>query len=44
MAEKSNPMSKEQQLCRHKRAEKSYSTFKIRRGDHEEIPLIQAKE
>jgi len=25
-------------------AEKSYSTFKDRRGGHEEIPLIQSKE
>ena len=28
--------------CR--RAEGSYSTFKVRRGGHEEIPLIQGKE
>ena len=28
--------------CR--RAERSYSTFKVRRGSHEEIPLIQGKE
>ena len=26
------------------RAERSYSTFKVRRGGHEEIPLIQGKE
>ena len=25
----------------HRRAEKSYSTFKVRRGSHEKIPLIQ---
>ena len=35
---------KEQRLCRHKRAERNYSTFKFRRGSHEEIPLIQGKE
>ena len=43
-AERSNPMSKEQQLCGHRRAERSYSTFKVRRGDGEEIPLVQGKE
>ena len=33
------------QLCsRHRRAERSYSTFKVRRGGTEEIPLIQGKE
>ena len=40
----SNPTSKEWQLCGHRRAERSYSTFKVRRGGHEEIPLIQGKE
>ena len=34
-------MSKERQLCRCRRAERSYSTFKVRRGSPEEIPLIQ---
>ena len=29
-------------MCR--RAERSYSTFKVRRGGCEEIPLIQGKE
>ena len=24
-------------------AERSYSTFKVRRGDHEEIPLVKGK-
>ena len=43
-AERSNPTSKEQQLRRHRRAERSYSTFKVRRGGPEEIPLIQGKE
>ena len=34
-------MSKEWWLCRHKRAKRSYSMFKVRRGDCEEIPLFQ---
>ena len=41
---RSNPTSKEQWLCRHRRAKRSYSTFKVRRSSHEEIPLIQGKE
>ena len=43
-AERTNPTSKEQQLRRCRRAERSYSTFKVMRGDHEEIPLLQGKE
>ena len=43
-AESSNPTSKEQQLRGHRRAERSYSTFKVRRGGGEEIHLIQGKE
>ena len=43
-AERSNPTSKEQWLHWRRRAERSYSTFKDRRGGHEEIPLIQGKE
>ena len=43
VAERSNPTSKEQQLCSHRRAKRSYSTFKVRRGGREEIPLIQGK-
>ena len=39
MAERNNPMSKEWWLRGRRRAERSYSTFKIRRGD-----LIQGKE
>ena len=31
-------------MCRHSRAKRSYSTFKVRRGGHEEIPLVQGKE
>ena len=37
-------MSKEWWLHRHRRAERSYSTFKVRRGGHEDIPLDQGKE
>ena len=36
-----NPMSKERWLCRHRRAKRSYSMFKVRRGSGEEIPLVQ---
>ena len=42
-AERTNLTSKEQWLHRHRRAERSYSTFKVRRGGHEEIPLVQGK-
>ena len=38
-AERSKPMPKERQLHRHRRAEMSYSTFKVRRGN-----LVQGKE
>ena len=38
-AERSNPTSKERQLHRHRRAERSYSTFKVKMGD-----LVQGKE
>ena len=40
----SNPMSKERWLRGHRRAERSQSTFKVRRGGGEEIPLVQGKE
>ena len=43
-AERSNPKSKERRLCGHRRAKRSYSTFKVRRGGHKEIPLVQGKE
>ena len=43
-AEKSNPMSKEWRLHGCRRAKKSYSMFKVRRGGPEEIPLVQGKE
>ena len=42
-AKRSNPTSKEQWLRGHRRAERSYSTFKVRRGSCEEIPLVQGK-
>ena len=38
-AERSNPTSKEWQLHGHRRAERSYSMFKVRRGH-----LVQGKE
>ena len=44
VAERSNPMSKERWLHRCRRAERSYSTFKVKRGGGEEIPLVQGKE
>ena len=50
VAERSYPTSEEWQLCGLRRAERSYSTFKVRRGDsfkvrssHEEIPHVQGK-
>ena len=43
-AERSNPMSKERWLRGCRRAKRSYSTFKVRRGSSEEIPLAQGKE
>ena len=44
MAQRSNPTSQEWWLPEHRRAERSYSTFKVRRGGHEEIALVQGKE
>ena len=41
---RSNPTSKEQWLRGHRRAERSYSMFKVRRGGGEEIPFVQGKE
>ena len=43
-AERSYPTSKERWLHRRRRAERSYSMFKVRRGGSEEIPLFQGKE
>ena len=37
-------MSKKRWLRGRRTAERSYSTFKVRRGDCEEIPLVQGKE
>ena len=39
VAERSNPKFKEQRLRRHRRVERSYSMFKVRRGN-----LVQGKE
>ena len=44
VAERSNPTSKDWWLRRCRRAERSYSMFKVRRGVCEEIPLVQGKE
>ena len=44
VAKRSNPTTKEQWLCGCRRAERSYSTSKVRRGGCEEIPLVQGKE
>ena len=44
IAERSNPKSKERWMRRCRRAERRYSTFKVRRGSCEDIPLIQSKE
>ena len=44
VAERSNPMSKERWLHGRRKVKRSYSTFKVRRGSHEEIPVIQGKE
>ena len=38
------PTSKQQRLHRHRRADRRYSTFKVRRGGRQEIPLVQGKE
>ena len=43
-AERSNPTSKQRRLHGQRRAKRSYSTFKVKRGSSEEIPLIQGKE
>ena len=43
-AERINSTSEEWQLLGCRRAERSFSTFKVRRGSGEEIPLVQGKE
>ena len=42
-AEMSNPTSKEGWLHECRRAESSYSMFRVRRAGREEIPLVQDK-
>ena len=44
VAERSYLTSKKLQLHGRRRTERSYSTFKVRRGGREEIPLVQGKE
>ena len=44
VAERSSPTSEEWQMRGHRRAERSYSIFKVRRGSHNEIALVQGKE
>ena len=44
VAGRSNPTSKERWLHGCRRAKRSYSTFRVRRGSSEEIPLVQGKE
>ena len=44
VAGRSNLTSKELWLCERRRAWRSYSTSKVRRGGGEEIPLVQGKE
>ena len=43
MAKRSYPTSKERQLYRCRRAERSYSTFKVRRGAHGRYPLTKVR-
>ena len=42
-AKRNNPTSREQWLRGHRKAERGYSTFKVRRGGREEIPHTQGK-
>ena len=44
LAERSNPRSKEWWLCGCRKAKRSYSAFKVRRGSGEEITLVQSRE
>ena len=44
VAKRSNPTPNKRQLHRHRRDERSYSTFKVRRCSCEEIPFLQGKE
>ena len=38
------PPSRSRLLCGCRMGERSYSTFKVRSGGHEKIPLVQGKE
>ena len=42
-AERSNPPSKERWLRGHRRAERSYSTFKVRRGGGEDTAKLRSE-
>ena len=44
MSERTYPTSKKRWLHGHRKAKRSYSTYKVRRGSHEEILLVQGKE
>ena len=43
-AKRRHPTSREQQLHGCRRAERTYSTFKVRRGGRKKITLVQGKE
>ena len=43
VAKRTNLTSKEQRLRRCRRAERSFSMFKVRRAGREETPLVQGK-
>ena len=43
-AKRSKPTSRERRLHGQRRAERSYSTYKVRRGGREETLLVQGKE
>ena len=42
-AERTYPISKEQMLQGHRRAERSYSTFKVRRGRRKKICVSKVR-
>ena len=44
LAERINPISKGRRLHSCRRAERSYSMFKVKRGGREEVPLVPGKE
>ena len=43
VARRSYPTSKEQRLSGPRKAKRSYLTFKVRRGGHEEIPSSKVR-